>query len=100
MLPVLVLLALVAVTAVGVAQARVRCADAAELAARAVARGDSGNAELLARRAAGGSVRISSTVTGADTTVTARLSLRPVGWLGSLTIVEAATVATEPAVSP
>src|SRR6266567_850350 len=43
-LPVLVLLALVAVMIVGLAQARVRCADAAREAARAIARGDPGAA--------------------------------------------------------
>jgi len=96
MLPVLVLLALVGVAAVGVAQARVRCADAALVAARAVARGDRAAADSLARRAAGDAVRISTSATGEDTVVTARLPLRPVGWLGSITVVESATVATEP----
>ena len=99
-LPVLVLLALVAVTMIALVEARVRCADAAELAARALARGDRGSADLLARRAAGGSVRISTAVTGSDTTVTARLKLRPIHWLGGVTIVESATVATEPAGLP
>lgn len=99
-LPVLVLLALAAVAAVTVAQARVRCADAAQLAARAIARGDSGNANLLARHAAGRAVRISTTATGADTVVTARLPLRPVRWLATVTIAETATVATEPSTAP
>ena len=98
-LPVLVLLTLVALTAIAVAQARVRCADAAQLAARQVARGDISSAESLARRAAAG-VRISTAVTASDTKVTARLPLRPVSWLGTVTIVETATVATEPSTAP
>ena len=98
-LPVLVFLTLVAVTAIAVAQARVRCADAAQLAAREVARGDTSSAESLARHAASG-VRITTSVTASDTTVTARLPLRPVSWLGSVTIVETATVATEPSMAP
>jgi Flp pilus assembly protein TadG len=99
-LPVLVLLVLAGVAAVGVAQARVRCADAALVAARAVARGDPVAADSLARRAAGSGVRISTSAVGEDTVVTARLPLRPVSWLGSVTIVETATVATEPPIRP
>lgn len=99
-LPILVMLTLAAVTMVAVAQARVRCADAAQVAARAVARGDTGNAETLARRAAGGAVRIATSATGTDTTVTARLPLRPISWLAAVTVVESATVATEPSVAP
>jgi Flp pilus assembly protein TadG len=99
-LPVLVMLALAAITMVVVAQARVRCADAAQVAARAVARGDTPNAEALARRAAGGAVRIATSATGADTTVTVRLPLRPISWLAAVTVVETATVATEPSTVP
>jgi Flp pilus assembly protein TadG len=99
-LPVLVLLVLAGVAAVGVAQARVRCADAAMVAARAVARGDSAAADSLAHRAAGAGVRISTSAVGEDTVVTARLPLRPVSWLGSVSIVETATVATEPSTRP
>ena len=99
-LPVLVMLALVAVTMVAVVQARVRCADAAQVAARAVARGDSRNAESLARRAAGGAIRIRTSATSMDTTVIARLPLRPISWLGTVTVVETATVATEPSTGP
>jgi Flp pilus assembly protein TadG len=99
-LPVLVLLTLVAVTAVAAAQARVRCADAAQVAARAVARGDTRNAESLARRAAGGAVRITTSATGEDTTVTARLPLRPISWIAAVTVVETATVPTEPSTAP
>jgi Flp pilus assembly protein TadG len=99
-LPVLVLLSLVGVAAVGVAQARVRCADAAMVAARAVARGDPTAADSLARAAAGPAVRLATSALGDDTVVTARLSLRPLHWLGSVTIVETATVATEPVTPP
>jgi Flp pilus assembly protein TadG len=99
-LPVLVLLSLVGVAAIGVAQARVRCADAALLAARAVARGDPTAADALAHAAAGPAVRLATSARGEDTVVTARLPLRPLHWLGSVTIVETATVATEPTVPP
>lgn len=99
-LPVLVLLSLAGVAAVGVAQARVRCADAASVAARAVARGDPAAADPLARAAAGPAVRISASMAGEDTVVTARLPLRRLRWLGTVTVVETATVATEPAVGP
>jgi Flp pilus assembly protein TadG len=95
-LPVLVLLSLAGVAAVGVAQARVRCADAAMVAARAMARGDPAAADSLAHAAAGPTVRLAISALGDDTVVTARLSLRPLHWLGSVTIAETATVATEP----
>ena len=95
-LPVLVLLVLVAVLAVNVAHARVRCADAAREAARAVARGDPGAAGSLANRAAGHEVSVATESDPATTTVTVRLRLRPVRWLGSVTITETAVVATEP----
>jgi len=39
-------------------------------------------------------------VDGEDTVVTARLPMRPVSWLGSVTVVETATVATEPSSAP
>ena len=96
-LPILVLFALVGVAAVGVGQARVRCADAAREAARATARGDPGAAGRLAAVAAGRPVVVTSTAAGSDTVVTVRLELRPVSWLGPITISETATVATEPA---
>jgi Flp pilus assembly protein TadG len=95
-LPVLVLLTLVGVAAVGVGQARVRCADAAREAARAVARGDPGAAAGLARAAAGRPVMVSSTAMGSDTAVTVRFAVRPVSWLPPVEITETAVVATEP----
>lgn len=95
-LPVLVLLALVGVAAVGVGQARVRCADAAREAARAIARGDPGAAPVLARMAAGRPVTLSTSSDGTDTAVTVRIQLHPARWLGSITITETAVAATEP----
>ncbi len=96
-LPVLVLLSLVGVAAVGVAQARVRCADGAREAARAVARGEVGSALARATAAAGRPVTVSTTSQGAaDTTVTVRMRLRLIGHLGEVSVTETATVATEP----
>lgn len=96
-LPVLVLLAFVGVAAVGVGQARVRCADAAREAARAIARGDPAAASGLAWAAAGdGAVMESARSAGGDTVVTVRLSLRPVGWLPPVSVTETAVAATEP----
>ncbi len=95
-LPVLVLLSLVGVAAIGVGQARLRCADAAREAARAIARGDPAAAPALARAAAGRSVTLSSSADGPDTAVTVRLQVRPAHWLGSITITETAVAATEP----
>jgi Flp pilus assembly protein TadG len=96
-LPVLVLVMLVAVLAVSVAQARVRCADAAREAARAVARGESARAAPLAAAAAGRAVTVTAGPQGADlTSVTVRMQLRPVLWLGSMTVSETAVAATEP----
>jgi Flp pilus assembly protein TadG len=100
-LPVLVLLVLAGVLAVGVAQARVRCADAAREAARAIARGDPAAADGLARVAAGRPVEVSQASGGDDSTaVTVRMTLHPVSWLGSVTVAETAVVATEPSGGP
>ena len=95
-LPVLVILALVGVAAVSVGQARVRCADAAREAARAVARGDDGSASALARQAAGRPVTVSTRVSGSETAVTVRLTLHPLRGLSPVTITETAVAATEP----
>ncbi|MDQ2836294.1 MAG: pilus assembly protein [Actinomycetota bacterium] len=95
-LPVLVVLALAGVAAIGVAQARIRCADAAREAARSIARGDSGSSDRLARAAAGRPVSLSSGAVGGDTAVTVRVSLRPLSWLPPITVTETAVVATEP----
>jgi hypothetical protein len=95
-LPVLVLLALLAAMMIGIAQARVRCADAAREAARALARGDPGAVGELARSAAGRPVEV-RTEGGTDATaVTVSFVLHPISWLGSVTVSERAVVATEP----
>jgi Flp pilus assembly protein TadG len=99
-LPVLVLLVFVGVAAIGVGQARVRCADAAREAARAVARGDPGSADALARAAAGRPVEVAKSTNGGETTVTIRMQLRPVGWISPVTLTETAVVATEPSGVP
>jgi len=98
-LPLLVLFALVGVAMIGMAQARLRCADAAEQAARQLARGDPGEASRLASVVAGRPVRLSSSRNGPDTVVILRAELRPLHWLASVAIFESATVATEPAVA-
>ncbi len=95
-LPVLVLLTMAGVVAVGVGQARVRCADAAGEAARAVARGDPSVAAARARAAADAPVVLSVVSSASDTRVTARMTLRPVSWLPSVAVVETAVAATEP----
>lgn len=80
-LPVVVTLLAVCVGAVSLGVDRVRCVDAARLAARALARGDdSGTALALARTAAppGAAVAVSSSADRVTVTVT---SVRSVGWL-------------------
>lgn len=90
-LPLLVLFALVSVAAVGVAQARLRCADVAREAARSAARGQPGG-QYAGQRSA----QISLTKRGQSEIATVRLTLRPVGWLPAVTVVESAAAALEP----
>ncbi|HEY0166731.1 MAG TPA: TadE family type IV pilus minor pilin [Jatrophihabitans sp.] len=99
-LPVLLMLTLAGVAAVSVGQARMRCVDAASEAAKAIARGDPGSAAERARSAAGRPVTLSTTAGALDTTVTVRLTLRPVSWLPPVAITETAVAATEPGVAP
>jgi Flp pilus assembly protein TadG len=99
-LPVLVMFALVGVAAVGVAQVRLKCADAADQAARLIARGDPDSAAGLARAVAGRPVTVASSRLGPDTLVTVRTTLRPIRWLAPVTITESATVASEPGEPP
>ncbi len=94
-LPVLILVVLTGLAALGVAQARLRCADAAAEAARALARGEPASAIGSGQ----GPVRLSAAVAGRYTTVTARAVLRPVPWLAALTVSETAAVATEPSLA-
>jgi Flp pilus assembly protein TadG len=96
-IPALVIMVLVCVAAISVAQLRVRCADAAREAARAVARGDPAAAPRLAAAAAGRSARIATSASDAlQTRVTVTIQLRPVSWLGAFELTESAVVATEP----
>ncbi|CAN5675744.1 hypothetical protein BH10ACT8_BH10ACT8_27800 [soil metagenome] len=96
-LPVLVLLAVVGVLAIRVAQARVICADAAREAARAVARGDPGQASPAARAVAGRAVAVSTSVDSQDLVrVSVTMRLRPLRWVGTLTITDTAVAAKEP----
>jgi Flp pilus assembly protein TadG len=99
-LPVLVLLLAVAVSAVTVANARVRVQDAAREAARAAARGDQAAARALAAQAAPGvSVRI--TVDGDQVTAVATLRMHLLAsWLPAVTVTETAVAANEPQVPP
>ena len=87
-LPVLVLLLAVALSAVTVAGARVRAADAAHEAARAVARGAPELAAQLAEQSAPG-VRLRVTRTGQSVAVVATMTVRPLGgWLPSVDVNE------------
>jgi Flp pilus assembly protein TadG len=96
-LPVLVIVTLAAVAAVAVASDRVRCADGAREAARAVARGDRGLAAALVASAAGAQARLVLTATGPqETTATVTRAVQPLPWLPAVTLTESATVFTEP----
>ena len=87
-LPVLVLLSMVGVAAIGVAQARVGCADAAREAARSVARGGA--------PPGGGRITISVANQADRVRATAVERIQPLSWLPGITITEAATAAAEP----
>jgi len=95
-LPVLMILLGVALSAVSVADQRVRAADAAREAARAAARGDSAAAARLARQAApGAAVAISRS--GDRVVAQVRIAVHPMGgWLPALQVVERAVAAAEP----
>jgi Flp pilus assembly protein TadG len=95
-LPVLVLLLAVALSAVSIAGARVRAADAAREGARAVARGDPGTAARLVARLLP-SARFSTATGGTEVTATVQLSVHPLAsWLPGVTITERAVAAREP----
>jgi Flp pilus assembly protein TadG len=95
-LPVLVLLLAVALSAVAVSGARVRVADAAREAARALARGDHAAAgHLVASLAPAG--RLSVSRQGADVVATVRMAVHPLAsWLPAVTVSERAVAAIEP----
>jgi len=95
-LPALMVLVLAASMMIAVMQARLRCADAAREVARAVARGDTASADRLGRAAAGHDIDIGIRPGPSETAIAVRMNLRPLSWLGSVTITETAVVATEP----
>jgi Flp pilus assembly protein TadG len=83
-LPAIVLALLMSVGAVSAATARMRCADAASVAARLAARGEAPDDVLAAARRvapAGAVVRLSGTASTVDVTVQASVRLVPVGGL-------------------
>jgi Flp pilus assembly protein TadG len=99
-LPVLVLLLAVALSAVTVANARVRVQDAAREAARAAARGDLPAAHSLAAQAAPG-VSVQITVIGTQVVAVAILRMHVLAsWLPAVTVTEKAVAALEPQVPP
>lgn len=100
-LPVLVLVLAVALSAVSVADVRVRAQDAAREAARAAARGDLGQARRLAAHTAPG-VSLDISTQGDEIVAVARVSVHPMArWLPGLTVSERAVAAIEPsAASP
>lgn len=99
-LPVLVLVLGVAVSAVSVADARVRVHDAAREAARAAARGDPAAGRRLALQEAPG-VSVDVHTSGGDVIALARLRVHPLAhWLPALTVAERAIAAAEPTDAP
>jgi Flp pilus assembly protein TadG len=97
-LPVLVLLLAVVLSAVSVAGARVRVQDAAREAARAAARGDDAAARRLAQQEAPG-VAVTITRDDGEVTAVARLPAHLVaGWLPAVTVTGRAVAALEPGV--
>lgn len=81
-LPALVVVTCVAVSAVAVATAQLRCVDAAREAARAASRGESVSASrALATQAAPRSARVSVSFVGDRARVTVAARIRPLGRL-------------------
>jgi hypothetical protein len=96
-LPVLAILAAVAVFAVSAAGERVRLQDAAREAARSAARGAPSIGRLLAQRAAPGAT-VQVAAAGSSVVATARIRLAPLGgWLPAISLEERAVAAREPA---
>jgi len=99
-LPVLVLLLAVVLSAVSVAGVRVRVQDAAREAARAAARGDDAAARDLAQQSAPG-VTVTLTVSGGEVVADARLSVHLLAhWLPAVTVTGRAVAAREPGSAP
>jgi Flp pilus assembly protein TadG len=99
-LPVLMVILAVAISAVDVVAERVRLADAAREAARAVARGDPGTGRRLALAEAPGA-RVGLTVGGGTVTAVVTKQVHPLGgWLPSITVSEQCVAAVEPTAAP
>ena len=81
-LPALVVVVCVAVSAIAVATAQLRCVDAAREAARAAARGEGASVvRTFAAQAAPGSARVSVSLVGDRAQVTVTATLHPLGRL-------------------
>jgi hypothetical protein len=94
-LPSLIVVLWACLGALRLADAKLRCADAASVVARAYARNDPAAGLRLAAQLAGGPVRVDAHVGATATTVTVRLSVRPLAGLGAITVVDRAVAATE-----
>ncbi|HEV7193778.1 MAG TPA: TadE family type IV pilus minor pilin [Jatrophihabitantaceae bacterium] len=95
-LPVLVLILAVALSAIGVAGARVRAGDAAREAARAATRGDVDAAMRVATAVAPG-VHLDIHTSGPDVVVVAHLTARTLAnWLPLVEVSARAAAAREP----
>jgi hypothetical protein len=100
-LPVLAIVVLVGLSAISVADQRVRAQDAASEVARAVARGDTATAaRLFAETAPNGAVYTVRT-DGGQVTVTVRVTLHPAGGrFGDYALTAQAVAAAEPDLGP
>ena len=99
-LPVLVLVLAVALSAVSVAGARIRVADAAGEVARAAARGDPATGRRLALTAAPGA-QVAVETSGDEVVALVTLRVRLLAsWLPAVTVSERAVAAAEPSVPP
>jgi Flp pilus assembly protein TadG len=96
-LPVLMLILAVALGAVSIADARVRAQDAASVAARAAARGDSAEARHLFEQTAPAGATLDLDVGADEVTAIVHTVVRPVGGrFGSYSVTERAVAALEP----
>lgn len=97
-LPVLMVILAVALGAVSMVDARVRAQDAASVAARAAARGDSAEARHLFDQTAPAGATLELEVRSDDVVATVRTVVRPAGGrLGSYSVTERVVAALEPA---
>jgi hypothetical protein len=99
-LPVLVLVVAVALSAVSVAGARIRVADAAREVVRAASRGDPDFGRRLAASAVPGAV-VTVQASGGELVAVVRLRVHLLAsWLPAVTVSERAVAAAEPSVPP